>query len=131
MSFGANLKRIRKEKGFTLKQLGDLLGCSAQLISQYEANNRTPKIETKIKIAQALNVPLNDLVPENVWSITNAVVDLFTASDNKNFEEIPEGVNEQYLISLYRGLNETGQSKVIEYAEDLSKTKEYTEYDKK
>lgn len=126
MSFGENLKRIRKEKGFTLKQLGDILGCSAQLISQYESNNRAPKIETKIKIAQALNVQLSDLIPENVWSITNAMIDLFTGTDNTNLDEIPEGANEGHLISLYRGLNEAGQSKVIEYAEDLSKAEEYT-----
>lgn len=38
------------------------MGCSPQLISQYESGKRQPKLETKKKIATALNVPLYELM---------------------------------------------------------------------
>lgn len=70
MDFSTNLKRIRKEKGLTLKQLGDKLGCSPQLISQYELKKRTPKVETIIKIADALGVNEFELmaIPSEVFT---------------------------------------------------------------
>ena len=54
MSIGKNIRAIRKEKKMTLQQIADILGCSPQLISQYENGKRTPKIETQQKIANAL-----------------------------------------------------------------------------
>lgn len=61
MSIGNNIRNIRKEKGLTLKQIADILGCSPQLISQYESGKRQPKLETKKKIADALNCQVSDI----------------------------------------------------------------------
>lgn len=61
MSIGNNIRTIRKEKGMTLQQMADIMGCSPQLISQYENGKRIPKIETQQKIANALNIPLYEL----------------------------------------------------------------------
>lgn len=63
MNFGESIKKIRKEKGLTQKQLGEKLGISQAAIGQFESNSANPKIETMQKIADALNVSLNDLVP--------------------------------------------------------------------
>lgn len=52
---------IRKEKGMTLQQIADAMGCCPQLISQYENGKRIPKIETQQKIANALNIPIYEL----------------------------------------------------------------------
>lgn len=65
MNIGNNIRSIRKEKKMTLQQIGDAMGCSPQLISQYENGKRTPKIETIQKIADALNVSINDLMPDS------------------------------------------------------------------
>ena len=62
MSIGNTMRNIRKEKRMTLQQIADAMGCSPQLISQYESGKRQPKLETKKKIATALNVPLYELM---------------------------------------------------------------------
>ncbi|MCR2049999.1 helix-turn-helix domain-containing protein [Acetatifactor muris] len=65
MNFGESIKQIRKEKGLTQKQLGEKLGISQSAIGQFESNKANPKMETIQKIADALNVSLNDLVPDS------------------------------------------------------------------
>ncbi len=61
MTVGENIRRIRKEKGLTQKQLGEL--CNPQIaeanIRKYELGKANPKIETIDKIASALGEPLN------------------------------------------------------------------------
>lgn len=65
MNFGESLKKIRKEKGLTQKQLGEKLGISQAAIGQFESNKANPKMETIQKIADALNASLNDLIPDS------------------------------------------------------------------
>ena len=60
-TIGENIKRIRKEKGLSQKELGQKLGVSQQMIGQYEKSNAVPKLETLQKIADALDVPLSEL----------------------------------------------------------------------
>lgn len=57
--FSMKLKELRKEKGFTQKELGKAVGISEVMIGQYERGVRTPKIEMREKIANALGVTLN------------------------------------------------------------------------
>lgn len=64
-TIGENIKRIRKEKGLTQKQLGSL--CKPRMadsaIRRYEAGKANPKLATVQKIAEALEVSFSDLVP--------------------------------------------------------------------
>lgn len=62
MVVSENLKRIRKEKGLTQKQLGNLCGMSEAMIRQYELGYRNPKFETLQKIANILDVPVEYLI---------------------------------------------------------------------
>lgn len=61
MSIGNNIRNIRKEKGMTLQQIADIMGCSPQLISQYESGKRQPKLETLKKIATVLECEVSDI----------------------------------------------------------------------
>lgn len=58
---GEKLKKIRKEKGMTQKQLADLLGCSQTEISRWEAG-REPGAKMLKRIAEALGVPMEAIV---------------------------------------------------------------------
>lgn len=51
-----NLKRIRKEKGISQYELGNLIGCSSQTISRYENGKFRLSSQTIEKLAKALNV---------------------------------------------------------------------------
>ena len=58
------IKKIRKEKGLTQKQLGDLCGIADSNIRKYENGKQFPKMETLQKIASALGVSLIELIDE-------------------------------------------------------------------
>lgn len=61
MPTGTKIKEIRKRKGLTQKQLGDLCGIADANIRKYENGKQNPKIETLQKIADALGVSIIDL----------------------------------------------------------------------
>lgn len=63
MTVGENIKRIRKEKSLTQKQLGGLCEpkISESTIRKYELGILNPKIETIKKIATALNCEISDI----------------------------------------------------------------------
>lgn len=60
-TIGQQIRKYRKEKGMTQKQLADLLDTTQQNLAQYENGKRNPKIETLKKIARALEIPLIEL----------------------------------------------------------------------
>lgn len=53
------MKRIRRIKGLTLKQLGQKTGISPGMLSRLENNQSSPPIATLAKIAQGLEVPIS------------------------------------------------------------------------
>jgi len=57
MDFGKAIKNIRKQKGFTQKQLADLCEISVTTLSQIETNDTFPHKSNLKKIALALDVP--------------------------------------------------------------------------
>jgi transcriptional regulator with XRE-family HTH domain len=61
MDIGHNIKKFRKYKNWTQKQLANECGLSKNAIWNYENKNRIPTIETVNKIADALHVSLNEL----------------------------------------------------------------------
>ena len=65
-TFGAKLKAIRTERGWSQEQLADLLGTTKQVISRYETNQRTPKITVAQEYAEKLGVRLPYLINESL-----------------------------------------------------------------
>ena len=68
MSTGENIKRIRKFRGMTQKELGIAIGIGEESASprmvQYETDNRTPRKEMLHKMAAVLDVdPRNISIP--------------------------------------------------------------------
>lgn len=64
MTVGENIRRIRKEKGLTQKQLGERLNMTQSAIGQFENDKTSPKIETVDKIASALGVSPYEMLGE-------------------------------------------------------------------
>lgn len=65
MTVGERIKRARKLKGLTQKQLGELSETSEITVRQYELGKRQPRLEQLRRIASALDVEWTDLVPED------------------------------------------------------------------
>ena len=61
MSLGKNIANLRKEKGLTQAELGDLLGVSNQAVSKWEMEMTMPDVMLLPQIANVLGVDLNDL----------------------------------------------------------------------
>lgn len=62
VNIGHNIKQIRKSKGLTQKELGELLGMSQAAIGQFESKKSNLKTDTIEKIASALSVSPADIV---------------------------------------------------------------------
>ncbi len=84
--FSIRLKEIRKEKGFTQKELGELVGISEVMIGQYERGVRTPKIEMRKKLANALDVKLNYFLSNTEYTDEVLAQTIDTGIDELEFE---------------------------------------------
>lgn len=62
MKFGTTLKKMREEKGYTQRELADLLHISHVSVSQYETGVRTPDIYVITNIAKFFNVSVDYMV---------------------------------------------------------------------
>ena len=114
-TFGENLKRVRKEKKLTLKELSNIMNISVSFISHYEHDDRKPKPETIEKFKEALGCSFEDLgYTKNYWGLVEELTE----------EEIKEK-NSNELYNILNDLNEDGLKKALEYALDLRDNPKY------
>ncbi|WP_352402899.1 helix-turn-helix transcriptional regulator [Pyramidobacter sp.] len=57
-----NLRRIRKQRGFTLKAIAEIVDSSIGYIYELETGSRTPSLSMLQRLAVALNVPVYELL---------------------------------------------------------------------
>ena len=110
MSFSSRLRQAREQANLTQQDFAKKLGVTKNAISNYENGVSSPKWDVLVKIFDVLQVEPNFLYQDD-----------FTARDNGN-SLTPTQTS---LLSIFDELNDEGQSKVIEYAEDLCRTGYY------
>jgi transcriptional regulator with XRE-family HTH domain len=59
---GSRLKRARAVRGMTLTELAEVTGISKSTLSRLESGQRRPSLELLLPIAQAHQVPLDELI---------------------------------------------------------------------
>ena len=57
-----NIKALRLERGWTQQEMADMLFVTRQTVSNWENGKALPDVETLLKIAEKLNVDVNELV---------------------------------------------------------------------
>lgn len=62
MTFGENLRSLRKERNLSIKELASLSGLSSVQISNYEHDNYAPNAITTAKLVVALKCEYGDLI---------------------------------------------------------------------
>ncbi len=62
MSFGDNLRAIRKQKNISQEDLAGRLNVSRQAISKWEQNSGYPEMEKVIQLAEILDISLDHLI---------------------------------------------------------------------
>lgn len=142
MTFGEKIKNTREEKKLSQRALGEKMGVTQQTIAQYEKIQDTPKLSTIRKIAEALDIPMSDLIDD--WKefsqeevendISTIVKKATTEKELDTAEEMIDVLEKRYeskysldvrLYASYELLNKKGKEKAVNYVEDLSKITEY------
>jgi len=63
-SIGENIRKYRRKRNLTQKQLGELLELSNTYLSDIENNRTNPSIKTLKKVAKALEVSYIELLED-------------------------------------------------------------------
>jgi transcriptional regulator with XRE-family HTH domain len=61
-SFSANLKALRELRKLTQSELGNRAGMGGASVSHFETSQRTPSLDSLVKLADALDVTLDTLL---------------------------------------------------------------------
>lgn len=110
MSFSSRLRQAREQASLTQQDFAKKLGVTKNAISNYENGVSSPKWDVLVKIFDVLQVEPNFLYQDD-----------FTASSI----DTALTPTQTSLLSIFDELNDEGQGKVIEYAEDLCRTGYY------
>ena len=139
MTIGENIRKIRIDKGLTQRDLAAKLQITQQSIAQYENGKRIPKLSTVRKIANALNVGLNEIITDN-WNafttneiskdfaypnhkdITNAVKSAFKQVEKNspvllNGQELSETSIELIRIAIKHAFEEVENKRIQEQSD--------------
>lgn len=71
MNIGNNIKRVRTNKNLTQKDFAIAIDMPISTLANYENNHREPNIETLTKIANALEIPVSELLKDDTINLTD------------------------------------------------------------
>ena len=120
MTVGERIKAARISAKMTQAELAKKLEISYVVISQYENGKRNPKLETLQKIADALEVPVSDLL--GLPTPANSDSPELT---NQLFDNLVDKLKRNQLNEAFDKLNDKGQQKALEQVSDLTKITDY------
>lgn len=86
---GENIRRLRKESGFTQEQLAEALGVTTGAVYKWESGKATPELETLVDIAEFFETSVDALLDYG-WeklSMGRAVEKLRCSPAEKKFQE--------------------------------------------
>ena len=121
-----NIRRMRKERNISAKELAEMLGVSEQTIGNYERGDREPNIATMLKLCDVFCVTLDYLVngissnekeiSDMVYNIYNDPVDLIKfltiyfnfelKNDDKDYIKI-DNVNRFNALNIINSIKNT------------------------
>ncbi len=107
MTIAGNIKRLRKEKKMTQKQLAEKCGMYESQIRKYELGTAHPKLDTIRKISKALDVYMNEIIED--WSQYSKEDHSEDLQRNREFYIT---ISEQEHITKYRSLDDPGRTHV-------------------
>ena len=98
---GNRLKELRKAKGLTQAELGNILGVTKASICCYEKETRTPPVETIIDMMALYNVSSDYLIgADNIVTIEDNNIKKNEVISNEEFEFIKELRKNKFLAEI-------------------------------
>lgn len=119
-TLGDRIKQLRFERGITQDILADSVGVTKASISNYERNIRNPQYNVLKDIAEALRVPVSELLVQTPTSQSE--------DDGKDAKKQPYDKRSKRLkkiIAAFDQLSDEAQIKAIEHMEELALIPEY------
>lgn len=115
---GNNIKKYRKEKDMTLKELADRVGLTEATVQKYEAGNiKKIDVEMLKKLSDALSV-----LPENLTE--------WEKEEYQKYREAKQGIQEAKIIKMYNQLTFGHKKAVHSLIENLLECQERYNSDK-
>lgn len=74
MNVGENIRRIRKSKNMTMKELGAKIGITEQGIGNYERGDRNPNLDILNKISDALCISFDELFTDTKRTFSSKLI---------------------------------------------------------
>lgn len=124
-TIGTNIKYFRKKSKLTQRELASKCNLATGTIQQYELGKREPKTEILIRIANALQIELADLVSD---VYTEKIIENVKRINNIP-NKIQANIQEGRLIECYRSLNNTGKKEALKRVQELKHIPEYSDVD--
>lgn len=106
MNIAETIKKERKKKNLTQKQLAEKMGKSERMIQKYESGDVTPSIDILKQIAESLGVTFNDLIGLNdeytrATSLSDTYYDaIMKWSEDKSFTSIETVCIREHFFDL-------------------------------
>lgn len=104
-----NIKQIRKARGLTQAQLAKMIDVSESMVSQYESEKKSPSNETLLKLGEALDCSVSDIL------------------DERKAFDFALSAHERDIVQKYRAMDERGR-KVVDAVIDAQSTIDLNEY---
>ena len=117
MSIGENIKKYRKEKGLTQKELADKIGKDFSTVQKYELNISQPPIDVLNRITDTLDIDVSKL-----FYIENTLNQ--SSEDEAQRQEMYLKELREDTINKYDSLDPFGQKAANKYINFLAKDEE-------
>ena len=102
MFIGSRIKELRKQKGLTQQQLGNLINVTKVSVSCYEKGNRTPNLETFIDLVNVLDTTPNYLLGRDVKVVAEEEEDYSIVLPKIDIQILKELNKEKELLEFLR-----------------------------
>ena len=113
-----HLREIRKARGLTMKQLGQMVGVTESAIGQYETDKRNPSYEMILKLSKALDCSVDYLLTGRSGLIARSTNEPFV-DETESFDEIGNSAGQVYNYNTLFAGNEEHDAELAALLEDL------------
>ena len=88
--FAQNLRRFRKEKGYTQVELAKMINYGYTAIANYESTRNEPSLDTLIELACILNVTTDELIGAHPLTDKNQILTRYKRLSAENQRIVSE-----------------------------------------
>ena len=102
---GQNIRRYRKSRGFTQKQLAELSGVGHSHIGKIETGKAVPSLETVVSIANTLEIGLDRIINGSIMNKEDSFI-MEILSMTKELDDEDKICALHLVLSVLSALNE-------------------------